>query len=180
MQIAYNTYFDSAGYKYKTTNSAARYQVGQGAHFWYTAPSGTAGNAISFTQAATLTATGNFLVGTTSFDTSAPPDKGVSGGNFRSLTGGATIGANATATILTLSSTATGVYIVNANFGGQGNNIYGGVLIVVANAGSFRIVTNGGGSNSTLSMSGANVQITNALGASLDATATAIFIGNNA
>jgi hypothetical protein len=71
MQIAYNTYFDSAGYKYKTTNSAARYQVGQGAHFWYTAPSGTAGNAISWTQALSLTAVGNLLLGGTSDPTSA-------------------------------------------------------------------------------------------------------------
>jgi hypothetical protein len=36
-----------------------------GGHIWYTAPSGTAGNAISFTQAMTLDASGNLLVGTT-------------------------------------------------------------------------------------------------------------------
>jgi hypothetical protein len=35
-------------------------------HEWYTAPSGTAGNAISFTQAMTLDASGNFGLGTTS------------------------------------------------------------------------------------------------------------------
>jgi len=70
------------------------------------------------------------------------------------------------------------VYIVNANFNGQGNNIYGGMLIVVANAGSFRIITNGGGTSSVLSLSGANVQIANALGSPLDATGTAVLIGN--
>jgi hypothetical protein len=48
------------------TYPAARYQVGGGAHYWYTAPSGTAGNAISFTQAMTLDASGNLLVGQTS------------------------------------------------------------------------------------------------------------------
>jgi hypothetical protein len=37
-----------------------------GGHAWFTAPSGTAGNAITFTQALTLTANRNFLVGTTS------------------------------------------------------------------------------------------------------------------
>jgi hypothetical protein len=36
-----------------------------GQHQWFNAPSGTAGNAISFTQAMTLTNTGNLLVGTT-------------------------------------------------------------------------------------------------------------------
>jgi len=45
---------------------ASRYALVNNAHQWYTAPSGTAGNAISFTQAATLTAAGDFLVGTTS------------------------------------------------------------------------------------------------------------------
>jgi hypothetical protein len=89
-----------------------------------------------------------------------------------------TISASSTATLLTLSSSVTGVYIINANFGGQGNQIYGGMLTVVANAGSFRIVTDGSGSNCSLTLSGANVQITNALGVPLDATATAILIGN--
>jgi hypothetical protein len=37
-----------------------------GAHEWYTAPLGTAGNAISFTQAMTLDASGNLGVGETS------------------------------------------------------------------------------------------------------------------
>ena len=41
--------------------------AGNGTHAWYTAPSGTANTAItSFTQALTLTANRNFLVGTTS------------------------------------------------------------------------------------------------------------------
>jgi hypothetical protein len=42
-----------------------------GGHVWYNAPSGTAGNAISFTQAMTLDASGNLLVGTTSAGYSA-------------------------------------------------------------------------------------------------------------
>ena len=37
-----------------------------GGHAWYTAPSGTAGNAISFTQAMTLDASGRLGIGTTS------------------------------------------------------------------------------------------------------------------
>jgi hypothetical protein len=43
------------------------YEQGAGIHYWYTSStSGTAGNAISFTQAMTLDASGNLLVGTTS------------------------------------------------------------------------------------------------------------------
>jgi hypothetical protein len=52
-------------FKYIETYSASRYAVSAGAHQWYIAPSGTAGNAITFTQAMTLDASGNLLVGTT-------------------------------------------------------------------------------------------------------------------
>jgi len=40
--------------------------MNNGVHSWHNAPSGTAGNAISFTQAMTLDASGNLLVGPTS------------------------------------------------------------------------------------------------------------------
>lgn len=63
--ITMNAYYNS-GWKYKTTNSASYYYQVLGQHQWFTAASGTAGNAISFTQAATLDASGNFLVGFTS------------------------------------------------------------------------------------------------------------------
>ena len=59
-----NTYYDGA-FKYKANGFASYYAHGSGAHAWYIAASGTAGNAITFTQAATLTAGGDFLVGTT-------------------------------------------------------------------------------------------------------------------
>jgi hypothetical protein len=51
---------------YKNTGFASLYAQNSGQHRWYNAPSGTAGNAISFTQAMTLDASGNLLVGTTS------------------------------------------------------------------------------------------------------------------
>ena len=50
---------------YIANGFASRYIQFQGQHSWSTAPSGTAGNAISFTQAMTLTSGGNLLVGTT-------------------------------------------------------------------------------------------------------------------
>jgi hypothetical protein len=59
----YNTSGDIA---YVNTASASAYRQISGVHSWYTAPSGTAGNAISFTQAMTLDASGNLMVGTTS------------------------------------------------------------------------------------------------------------------
>jgi len=60
-----NAILDSGGWKYKASNAAARQEIVNGAFTWSTAPSGTAGNAISFTQAMTLDASGNLLVGTT-------------------------------------------------------------------------------------------------------------------
>ena len=51
---------------YIASNFATNYTQVGGSHRWSTAPSGTAGNAITFTQAMTLDASGNLLVGTTS------------------------------------------------------------------------------------------------------------------
>jgi hypothetical protein len=66
--LYYNAFLNSGGsFIYKATTSASAYSLAGGQHRWYTAPSGTAGDAISFTQAMTLTAQGNELfVGTTS------------------------------------------------------------------------------------------------------------------
>jgi hypothetical protein len=62
-----NQYIDTSGnYKYIATDYATRYYQINGQHIWQNAPSGTAGNAISFTQAMTLDASGNLLVGYTS------------------------------------------------------------------------------------------------------------------
>ena len=61
-----NSYFDGTSYRYVSTNSAARHDQSNGSHQWHTAPSGTAGAAITFTQAMTLDASGNLGIGTTS------------------------------------------------------------------------------------------------------------------
>jgi hypothetical protein len=60
-----NAYGSAAtSYVYRATSAASRYTQVNGIHSWFTAPSGTAGNAISFTQAMTLTASGNLGIGT--------------------------------------------------------------------------------------------------------------------
>jgi hypothetical protein len=57
----------ASGWKYtQSSKLATRYAGEAGQHQWFTAPSGTAGNAITFTQAMTLDASGNLGVGTTS------------------------------------------------------------------------------------------------------------------
>ena len=67
MVLGSNWYFNS-GDKYVTTDYSTLYIQNSGQHKWYNAPSGTAGNAITFTQAMTLDASGNLGVGTTSPD----------------------------------------------------------------------------------------------------------------
>jgi hypothetical protein len=60
-----NAYYDAGGWKYKVSSVGANQysQVYDGSHAWFTAPSGTAGNAITFTQAMTLDASANLTVG---------------------------------------------------------------------------------------------------------------------
>jgi hypothetical protein len=59
-------YNASSTFVYGANGYASRYEQYNSTHQWYTAPSGTAGNAISFTQSMTLDSSGNLLVGTTS------------------------------------------------------------------------------------------------------------------
>jgi len=60
----------NSGYKYGYNGvAAARYDLESGTHKWHIAPSGTAGNAITFTQTMTLDASGNLLVGKTAIGT---------------------------------------------------------------------------------------------------------------
>jgi hypothetical protein len=65
-RIYSNGYNGSGGDLYKATGAATVYTQTGGQHIWYNAPSGTAGNAISFTQAMTLDACGRLGIGITS------------------------------------------------------------------------------------------------------------------
>jgi hypothetical protein len=72
LELGSNSFINSSVQEiYYATGTSTKYTQGNGAHAWYTAPSGTAGNTISFTQAMTLDASGNLLVGTTSAPSSA-------------------------------------------------------------------------------------------------------------
>jgi len=61
-----NSYYDGTNWLYSVSQPAAQYYQNDGAHIWNRAASGTAGNAITFTQAMTLTAEGNLGIGSTS------------------------------------------------------------------------------------------------------------------
>ena len=62
--IAANAYYNNQ-WNYTSTAVASLYTQTAGQHRFFTAPSGTAGDAISFTQALSLTAVGNLLLGGT-------------------------------------------------------------------------------------------------------------------
>ena len=92
--IATNNAYYQSNWKYAGTGSATLQLQNAGAHSWYTAPSGTAGNAISFTQAMTLDASGNLLVGTTTNTYSTRANIYASGQDVLSLINAAAGGYN--------------------------------------------------------------------------------------
>jgi hypothetical protein len=63
--LSSNGIYNGTNWQYGNSAAAGQYQIDTNAHKWFTAPSGTAGNAISFTQAMTLTAAGELLVNRT-------------------------------------------------------------------------------------------------------------------
>jgi hypothetical protein len=71
VNILQSAYYSSGNFLYSKAEAASRYLINNGTHAWFTAPSGTAGNAISFTQALTLDANRNLALNTTSVGTSA-------------------------------------------------------------------------------------------------------------
>jgi hypothetical protein len=60
-----NAYFDGGTWRYIGSSYASQYRQLSSTHSWHIAPYGTAGTAISFTQAMTLDASGNLLLGAT-------------------------------------------------------------------------------------------------------------------
>ncbi len=68
---SYATYSSGVVWNYAISQPAAQYRLFEGQHQWFNAPSGTAGNAITFTQAMTLDASGNLLVGKTASSSTA-------------------------------------------------------------------------------------------------------------
>jgi hypothetical protein len=65
LKLGVNHYYNGSAYVYTNNGLASRLDINADKFIFNTAPSGTAGNAISFTQAMTLTSGGNLLVGGT-------------------------------------------------------------------------------------------------------------------
>jgi hypothetical protein len=60
--VSAGTYYDGTNFKYTTTGEATRFQQSGGGHYFYTAPSGTAGGTVTFTQGLSVTS-GSVQVG---------------------------------------------------------------------------------------------------------------------
>jgi hypothetical protein len=132
--VLQNVYYDGGGFKYATSNAASYYQQASGAHAWYNAPSGTAGNAISFTQAMTLGSNSGLSIGTPS----AAPSQGLLVQGASTLSGLLTVNGGAE---ITSNASTVGLKV----FGGGNLNI--DYLQVGYSGGSaspiFRIAYNG-------------------------------------
>jgi hypothetical protein len=62
--LYFNTFLNSSSqFIYKTTAAASAYSLAGGQHRWYNAPSGTAGNVVTLTQAMTLDSGGTLWTG---------------------------------------------------------------------------------------------------------------------
>ena len=94
MDLTANAYY-SSGWKYISNDKATYYTQSAGTHARGIAGTGTAGNAISFTQAMTLDASGRLLVGLTSWSDNdkfvVGPD---TGGSIARISMAASAGAN--------------------------------------------------------------------------------------
>jgi len=104
---------------YWTSTIATRYQQDNGGHKWLIAPSGTAGNAITFTQAMTLTAAGKLLLGTTS----APIANSVQAVISNSSGGGLQLDQSGSGVALVPNSGSAGLQIYTYT-GGVGTETY--------------------------------------------------------
>jgi hypothetical protein len=139
-QLSNNFYQSASGSRYITTAAASIYSQSSGAHSWSIAPSGTAGNAITFTQAMTLDASGNLGIGITP---SAKLD--VQGGS--SATIARFIGGESQYTIRLLNTANTGGGSINANTGaGSGISLSsdsGPMIFYAASSERMRLDTNG-------------------------------------
>ena len=166
--VTTNAYFN-AGWKYQTSsNLATMYKQTSGAHQWHTAPSGTAGNAITFTQALTLDSGGSLLIG----DTSAPTNgltsaalstKGQGTGGSRRATAssmGVTSSLAQNATANTYSFGGYGGYGLFVAEGGDPNAAWRAAAIIWS-TGAALTVLNLGSSNITVGSSGTTVTVQN-------------------
>jgi hypothetical protein len=142
-----NLYRDSGGaYRFVGTGRATQYQQAAGQHFWFTTgtTSGTAGDAISFTQSMTLDSSGNLGVGTTSPSVRLDVSTGADG-NIAAFRGASSAGLSiATGTFAGTALSAKVTHTSGNRNVGIGTPSGDGVLFFETNAAERARITSGG------------------------------------
>ena len=135
--------YTNNAWKYISAANAGKYTINlnDGSHSWYTTPVGTAGGVVSFTQAMTLDANSNLLVGTTSvysgckFTVSTSATSGI--GSTQTTTGGYCFISNA------LSNGGTYYYhVFRANGTDTGSITSNGITTTYATLSDHRLKEN--------------------------------------
>jgi hypothetical protein len=142
-----NAYYDGSNWRYIASSGSVHYELAGGdrAHKWYNAASGTAGNAITFTQAMTLDASGNLLVGTTSAWGGNPKAefRQTTNNNWGLSTYNSGTSANVGAFLARVDN--TGVYLAGFYFGGStlaGTITTNGTGVTYGSASDYRLKEN--------------------------------------
>jgi hypothetical protein len=179
--VAQNWYFNGSSNLYLTSAAASDYYQYAGTHVWRIASSGTAGNAVSFTQAMTLDNSGNLSIGTTTVITAgggyrAITVDGTNGSNLTLNGGGNNIGliyaSNLNSHLYLTNQTASGALIFGAGSGAEvgrfdssgnlciGTTSAGGYKLNVTASGSYgaQFVTNTGNISAVFSNTGSGSQ----------------------
>jgi hypothetical protein len=122
LYINENAYVGGGAWRYAASSIAsAQYNLGSGVHRWYTAAAGTAGNAITWTQAMTLDASGRLGIGTTTpTNTSGLEIQTVS------TTAGLWVQTGGTTSSYTIADFRTGTNLSALSVFGNGNSIFEG------------------------------------------------------
>jgi len=161
-RLIHNAYYGTGDFRYIASGVAAtNYQQASGQHRWFNAASGTAGNAITFTQAMTLDASGNWLLGKTSAGATGGVEiiPNVSSLSFGRLYLNSGYGAAANSIVFAYAGTSVGIiqqgtastsYFTNGSAGS-------GLVGVDANTLGF----NTGGTERARITSGGDLQIAN-------------------
>lgn len=141
--VGTNWYASATGDTYLTSAFATVYVQTSGQHRWYTAPSGTAGTAITFTQAMAVDTSGNLLVGLSSALTNGRLQVAGSIG----LSGNTQIRQATNSDGNTLQLFATQVVVASSNSNSYGYT--GGGLLASVSAGDGEVLLDAGRAAST-------------------------------
>jgi len=142
VQLDANCYYNGS-WRYKTTDTAGRFRVAGNVFEWHNAPSGTAGNAITFTQAMTLDASGNLLLGTTS----SSSQSGTFGQSIRGSSPGITlIGTESSARIYSVFESGGSLSFFDGTAGAERASIdsSGNLLVGTTSTPNASIIVSGG------------------------------------